>query len=591
MAASERTTRSCVPFGIVAALTLLVGAGRLAQLERDEGPALRAEARKSSTVEVAIQAQRGGILDTMGRVLAGSVRRPSVFVDPAFVSDVRQAAHIVAPVLGMDAGELERMLTENRTRRFMWVKRFISDKQHAALEALRKIKPLRGFVIRHEPRRIYPDGRLAAHVIGFVDAEQIGRAGIEQWFNGRLEGKAGKRVVTVDRARNRIEPRRDAYRAPHDGDSILLTIDAYIQGRAELRVKEAVAKFDAHWGTAVVMDPHTGEILACVSYPDFDPARPIPPGLSSAEHEAARARLMNRAVAGAYEPGSVFKPFVASCAVDEGFSQYDEIYEVNGPAHAFGRRIIHDDHTWSRLTLEEVISKSSNIGMGMLADRLGNRRLYDYVQRFGFGSATGVRLPAEAQGTLHPLSRWTSYSTQSIPIGQEIAVTSVQLISAFSVFCNGGMLYRARVVRGVIDAEGRVVVDYSEPIAVRRVLSERAAREIRLGPLVQVVTCGTGRGRVELEEYQVLGKTGTAQLAYPHKRGYIPGRYFSSFIGAAPSDNPRVVVLVSLYYTKSYGGSGSGPAAAKILSETLKYLRVPPQYSIAAAAVSVGRTR
>jgi cell division protein FtsI (penicillin-binding protein 3) len=482
-------------------------------------------------------------------------------------------------VLGLDPRELERGLRERADKRFMWVKRLISDEQMAAFITVRDAKDMRAFVLTYEPQRQYLHGRLASHVVGFVGAEQHGFSGIEQTFDEVLSGKDGRRASTVDIHRRRIETQPDDYVAPVDGATVVLTIDVHIQQRVEQHLRNAVEDFTSAWGSAVVLDPRSGEVLALANYPDFSPDEPIPAGLSDAQRKAAEERLFDRAVAGAYEPGSVFKPFIVGPALQGGITHFGEVFKISGPVHQFGRRTIHDTHAYDALTIEQVISKSSNIGMAMLGERCGSARLHEYVERFGFGSRTGIELPGEHEGLLLPLQSWSGYSPQSIPIGQEIAVTPLQLVTAFAALASDGILYRPRVVRGVIGADGKLVEDRSEPIAVRRVLDEETARALRLKALVEVVRDGTGT-KAAIDGFQVFGKTGTAQVARKDGRGYEPGKYMGSFIGGAPADHPRVVAVVSLYMPTGksyYGGTIAAPAVGKILADVLAYMQVPPE--------------
>ncbi len=561
------------------AVLLLSGAYRLARIEETQGERLRAQAERQHTATWTIPAQRGDILDCRGRVLAGTVRRPSIFMDPTLIEDPRAAAESVAPALGLDAFELERLIWEKKDRAFAWVKRDITDEQLAAFNRVRREHRLRAFVVRHEPKRVYPHGRLAAQVLGFVGGDQTGLAGIEQSFDHVLKGADGRRSSTVDARRRRVRAEAETYEPPIDGASVVLSIDVHVQQRARYHLRNAFEEFKPQWATAVVMDPLSGEVLAMVTLPDFDPAEPIPPGLAGAELEAAQELLRNRAISDSYEPGSIFKPFIAGPALGEGVVQIDEPFAVNGPTHRFGSRTILDVHAYGTLVLHQVISKSSNIGMGMLGARCGNELLHGFVRGFGFGERTGIRLPGEHDGLVQRFSRWNSYSTQSIPIGQEIAVTPIQLVTAFSVFCNDGMLYRPRIVRGVISATGETAEDNSRPVEVRRVLLSEVAREFRLRALVEVVNEGTGK-RAQIADYQAFGKTGTAQVARPEGGGYVPGAHVGSFLAGAPAQRPRVAVLVSLYRPSSgkyYGGTVAAPPAAAIIADTLDYMQVPPE--------------
>jgi cell division protein FtsI/penicillin-binding protein 2 len=410
-----------------------------------------------------------------------------------------------------------------------------------------------------------------------------GLDGMEAAYDELLSGIPGRQTLTVDVSRRAVRAPAEAFHPAVDGATLILTIDAYIQQVTQEALRKAVSKHAAEWGTAVVLDPQSGEVLAMATLPDFDPIAPIPPGfagMSEAKQEIVRTGWRNRPVTDSFEPGSVFKPFVASCALDEGLVRIDEVFAINGPVRSFGRRSIRDTHPYGSLTFHEVISKSSNIGMGMLGARCGMERLHRYVRSFGFGDITGVGLPGEHPGLVQDSSRWNpSYSPQSIPIGQEVAVTPMQIATAFSVFCNGGVLLRPRIVRGVIGPDGQTLADYSHPVPVRRVLTEKTAETFRRRALVETVREGTGKSAA-LDEYQVFGKTGTAQIARPGGHGYVPGSYVGSFAGGAPSDQPRVVVLVSIYRPSKegyYGGVVAAAAVKEIIAETLAYMQVPPE--------------
>lgn len=563
---------------LLAAAALIAGAGRMAFIIHEKGPELSAKALEQQKRTLEVPAQRGSILDAQGRTLAASVRRPAVFVDVTQVGDLEYAAYSVGPVLGIPPAELLATLRQNPNKQYLVIKSEVPRENLDQFRSIRAARNLRGFEIQDEVFREYPQGSLAAHVLGFYGGGGPG-GGIELQFDATLRGKPGARTVIWDEDRNRLGTVEEESFPPTDGNSVVLTIDSHIQRITEQHLRKAVEQHKADWGAAAVMDPATGEVLALASYPDFDPNRPIPPELMRDE-TAARERLRNRTIGFVYEPGSIFKPFIASKALQDGLTRLDEVFEINGPTHAFGRRTIHDTHTFASLPLYRVIGESSNIGMALLGSRLGNERLRAYVTEYGFGTRTGVELPGEEAGLLAPLKGWTSYSTQSIPIGQEIGVTSLQLLAAFAVMANDGILYRPRLVRGIIAADGRTVEDRSEPIPVRQVLDPAVAREFRLKALVETVKNGTGK-KAAIPDYQVFGKTGTAQVASQNRRGYATDRrYIGSFLGGAPAENPRAVALVSLYRPTAisyYGGTVSAPAVGAILADTLSYLRVPPE--------------
>ncbi len=575
--------RSMLLFGTVGSLLLAAG-GRLAFIEQSQGATLRAQAVRQQTSERIIPALRGAILDSSGRTLAQSIRHESVFVDPALVLDVDADAELVAPILGMKPTEVREIIESRRERRFAWIKRAVGDAEADGLRELIRERGLDAFGLLRESRREYPFGRTGSHLLGFVGAEHRGLAGVEQAFDATLAGRDGRRVATVDVRRRTLSTPPDTYEPPVDGDSVVLTIDSYLQQRTEHHLRQAVERPEvrAQWGCAVLLDPRTGEVLALATYPDFDPADAIPYGLRGAALLQAQERLRNRAISDSFEPGSIFKPFIAGPAFDAKLVGLDDVFQIDGPARNFGRRTLHDTHAYGALPLYEVISKSSNIGMALLGNRLGNQRLYEFVRGFGFGDPTGLPLPGEHDGIVHELEHWTSYSTNSIPMGQELSVTPIQVAAAFAVFANDGVLYRPRVVRGVMSSAGEIVEDLSRPIPIRRVMDPAAARTFRLRALAEVVASGTGR-QAALPGYQVFGKTGTAQVARADGRGYIPNTYTGSFVGGAPAADPAVVALVSIRTAHSrmyYGGSVAAPAVGAILADALAYMQIPPDDSL-----------
>ncbi len=591
---------------VLMVLLLTGGAARLALVEFSQGDVLRARAERQETSQRTIPALRGEILDTRGRVLAGTAHRPSVYADPAEIADPGFAAYSVAPVLGLDPAELAWLLQNPPAGqpRFVWLERGISDDELEALRGLLRARGLTGFGIRYEPARVYPQGCIAPHVLGFVGMDIAetpdgvryedlrGLEGLEAMFDERLRGTPGRRCATVDVSRRRVRSQTTRYLPARNGQTLVLTIDAFLQGLVQEKLGAALAEHKGEWGTAVVMDPHSGEVLAMATMPDFDPATPLPGEDGPAvPPEELKERWRNRAVTDAYEPGSIFKPFVAACAIDDGIVRLDDTLKINGPTHSFGGRVIHDTHAYGKLAVHEIISKSSNIGMGLIGARCGMERLNEYVRSFGFGQLTGIRLPGEQAGLLMPLDDWNpGYSPQSIPIGQEIAATPIQVVTAFSAFCNDGLLLRPRIVRGVIGPDGETAADYSEPVVVRRVLSAETVAAFRDAALVEVVQAGTGK-KAQLADYQVFGKTGTAQIARLGGGGYVPGAYVASFVGGAPAADPRIAVLVSIYKPRGksyYGGTVAAPVVREIIAETLAYMQVSPRPVDAAEALALG---
>lgn len=566
-----------IMFASVAVL-LLGGAGRLAYIEYREGPELRSRAAQQQVSTVSFPPLRGDILDARGRVLAGSAQQPSIFVDPSSVDDPEYAAYSIGPVLGLNPEALAAQIRERADKGFLWIRRDVSPPELSAFKAVRDARKLRAFGVQTESQRVYAFGPVAGQVLGFVGGDGRGAGGIELMYDTQLRGEPGFRRSIVDVQRRRLRQNVDDYRPPIDGATVVLTLDVYIQQVAEQYLEAAVRQHKAEWGTAVVLDAQTGEVLALANAPRFDPSHPVPDGASEKEVQAALELMQNRGVSFSFEPGSTFKPFIASAALDEGLTRLGEVFAINGPRRAFGGRIINDTHPYASLLFEEVISKSSNIGMGLIGARCGNERLHRYVRSFGFGDLTGVGLPGESAGQVNDFSRWGPFSTQSVPIGQEVGVTALQLVSAFNVFCTDGVLLRPRIVRGIVAASGEPLWDNSRPIAVRRVISASTAQAFRLESLVQTVVSGTGK-QAAIPEYQVFGKTGTAQIARPGA-GYVERMFTASFVCGAPARQPRLACAVSVYKPtgpEHYGGQISAPVAGRILADALRYMQVPPE--------------
>ncbi|MGB2820011.1 MAG: penicillin-binding protein 2, partial [Phycisphaerae bacterium] len=407
-----------------------------------------------------------------------------------------------------------------------------------------------------------------ATVVGFRLHDGAGGGGLELSLDRHLRAADGRRVILADAFRRPIWPVAEQSRPPRDGCSVFLCLDAVIQDVLQNAVAASVQEFDAKWGTGVVVDPRTGEVLAMCSVPSFDPGR--------FQHAAAGSRT-NRAVCVPFEPGSALKPVFAAAAVDAALVTYQtQVYCENGSyrAHRGGRISDHGSH-YGHLTVEDVVVHSSNIGMAKIGEKLGNRLQFATAHRFGFGARTDVGLPGESPGIIRPLRKWDGYSLRRVPFGQEISVTALQLAMAFSSLANGGLLMKPRLVDHVCSADGKVIWR-GRPVVVRRVLKPSVA-ERTLAVLQQVVERGTGK-RSRLEHWTSFGKTGTAEI--PGPGGYVPGAYVGSFVGGAPVSQPRVLCLISVYWPDQskgyYGAKVAAPFVKEVLTRTLTYLNVPP---------------
>ncbi|HUU31171.1 MAG TPA: penicillin-binding protein 2 [Phycisphaerae bacterium] len=532
--------------------------------------ALSARAAKQHHMRIPIRPMRGNILDARLRVLAGSDEVQSVFADPKRVEDAEAAAGRVSRALGLDVGEVLMQLTDRPDRRFVWLKRRVSPEEAQAVRDL----GLPGVALVNEGARVYPNRTLAAHVLGCVGIDEQGLEGIEQMFDERLRGREGEAYVLADRRRRPIWAEAGRFVPAEDGQHLVLTLDATVQGIAEEALAEAVTKFRAVSGTAIVMEPATGAILAMANVPTYDPNR-----YSDFPAEARR----NRAVTDTFPPGSSCKPFIAAAALEAGVVKFGEvIYCENGYWAAAN---LHDaSHRYGNLTFEEGVQKSSNIMMGKLGVRLGNERLHDTLVRFGFGRKTGVWLPGENGGVVFGLPRWTRLSTTRAAFGQEFTATPLQLVTAFAAIANGGKLVRPKILRGVLNSRGQAAADLEAAEVVGQAIQPKTARQMIDRVLVGVVEQGTGKA-CRIPGYRIFGKTGTAQKVDPETRAVSHTRYMASFLAGAPADNPRVVVGVivdepdkSIGY---YGGTVAAPAAKRILEQVLPYLGVRPTEAVA----------
>jgi cell division protein FtsI (penicillin-binding protein 3) len=514
---------------------------------------------------VEVPGPRGSIYDRNGQPLAMSVPADSVYVNPKRLPDLKVASDILAPVLSLDAEQLHARLksayNDKKRRGFCWVKRKITPAEAADLRSLR----LPWIEFQVESQRHYPKGFIASHVIGSVDHEEKGNAGVELSLDSELRGEAGAERVLTDVNKRGITS--EMFDEPKVGNNLTLTIDERIQFAAETELKAAVEKNKAHTGTVVVMNPNTGEVLAMASYPTFDPNKPPERG------EPRFARL-NRAVAAPFEPGSVFKVITLAAALETTNLRPDSILPC-GVIKMFNR-VIHEAHgAHGALSMADVLAKSSNVGAIQIGMKVGKEKLYDYVRRFGFGQKTGTGLPAESGGMLRRLEKWQPGSILSIPMGHEISVTALQLAQACSVVANGGLIIKPKLIMKRQSAGGPMVEEKS-PRPVRIIKPETAFTLRRMMEGVVLLPQGTGH-RARLDGYSSGGKTGSAQI-YDYAARHYTKSYNASFMGFAPVTNPAIVVVVTLNGTTTsagFGGVAAAPVFRTVAMEALRVLDVP----------------
>ena len=561
----ERGWRSVVKQRVLvvfAGLTIWVGAieGRLIQLQVFQHDELEARAQRHQQQRVPLEATRGDILDRNGKMLAYSVDARSIVADPSLVIDpVRTAAKVCAALgdcNGKERKELEAKLS--RPSRYETIRRSqaVSPEQ---VERVAELK-LAGIVTPADSRRYYPQYDLAAHVLGFVDRDSKGQAGVEYRYDKLIRGEDGLAFAQVDAKRQRLESRVE--RQPVPGATLELTLDLQLQYIAERELKAGVEANRAKGGTAIIMDPATGEILALANYPTFNP------NVVSRSSDDARR---NRATQEVYEPGSTFKIVTASAALEEGVVTPDEIIDTRPGYIRFGSRIIDDDHKYGVMTFEDVIVKSSNVGAIKVGLRTGVDRLSRYVHRFGFGEVLAQDFAGQSRGLWNPNGLDDS-GLASVSIGYQVGVTPLQMVAAVSAVANGGLLMQPRIVRAMVRDGQRVP---TEPKVMRRAISPGTAAT--LTTIMEGVLSQRGTARyASLTSYTAAGKTGTAKKIVNNR--YSDTDYNASFVAFVPSRRPVFTILVVVDTPRAgtyYGGSVAAPIFKRIAEAALLQVGVP----------------
>lgn len=539
---------------------LVILTARLFYLQSWVKESLTRKVERQRQKSILLEGERGRILDRNGKILAANLEVPSVYAIPSRIENPSAVAGELSLILGMPKSIIEEKLTEERP--FVWLKRKVLPSTAAAVENL----GFEGVGTQTEPDRFYPKKHLMGHILGFTGAENQGLEGVERRYEESLQGKKMRVVLEQDARGVVVFTKSLNYRLPRRGQDIALTIDETIQYISEKELDAMMAETRAESGTVIVMRPRTGEVLAWVVRPDFNP---------NSVNSYAPSDWRNRAITDSYEPGSTFKIITASAALEEHVVSPDEqIYCENGSYQIDGKAI-HDHTKEGTLTFSQVIAKSSNIGTAKVALRLGDEKLRKYIQAFGFGAKTGIDLGGEASGVIRASGPWPHRTLATVAIGQGISVTPLQMASAFATVANGGLYVKPILVK--TPAESGTKDGESREESVRRVISEKTARELTriLGAVVQ--TGGTGE-KAAVEGYLVAGKTGTAQLVDPETKTYSPDRFIGSFGGFVPANDPQLVILVVINQPKgvSWGGSIAAPVFRNIARQTLSYLGVAP---------------
>jgi len=502
---------------------------------------------------------RGIIYDYNGGILALNIKTDSVYAVSKDIKNKKNIAKQLSQLLKLDTKYLIDRL--GREKSFVWIKRKISDEESEALN----IAGVDGIFLIGESKRLYPGDSLACHLLGFTDIDNKGLEGLELAYDVFLKGKYGWKNVLRDARQTIVQSYGEGVQ-PKDGYSLILAIDDVIQNIVENEIEEVVKNSKPKSVSIIALDPKTGGILAMANYPKYN--------LNDYTRYSSE-NFKNRCISDTYEPGSVFKVITASAVLEEGACKLEDKFYCEKGSYKIGNRILHDFRPYETLTFREVIEHSSNIGVVKAASKLGKHKFYDYLKKFGLGAKTGIDLKGEENGILRPVSAWTKSDMTTIPMGQGISCTPIQLACAVSVIANGGILMKPYVVKSIIDKNNNVIKE-AQPDEVRRVISEETALRMK-DVLRGVVERGTGR-RAKLAEYTACGKTGTAQKVGENGE-YAKNKYMASFIGFAPYSDPRVALVVCINEPKGvhFGGMIAAPAFKNAMEKILKYIEVPKE--------------
>ena len=550
------------------ALAFALVAGRLVQLQVFRGSELSARAERQQQRVVKLNPKRGTIFDRMGRELAVSVDVDSVYGVPAATGNPKALARQLGRILQKDPRALEQQLAGNA--RFVWLSRKIDPARAEKVKSLDS-KTV-GLLV--ESKRFYPKKALGGSLLGFTGIDNEGLEGVELAFDGALRGQSGWVLAEKDAVGRTAFAGGTAlqYKLPQPGKDVVLTVDEVIQHIAEKELDVMLVETRAKSAVCIVMDPKTGAVLALAVRstggvkPAFNP---------NARQRYKPAEWRNRAITDVAEPGSTFKAILAAAALEEKIVTPNERFDCSAGKIAVAGRTIRDAKTHGILTFSDVIADSSNVGTIKVAMRLGKERLYEYIAAFGFGRKTGIDLSGEIGGLVKHHRLWQPSSIGSIAIGQEIGVTPIQMAAAYGAIANGGLLMKPYVVSEIVDPQGHDGRRFG-PETVRRVISERTAEATRT-ILRAVVESGTG-GRARPSGFTAAGKTGTAQKIDPGTGAYSLDEYVSSFIGFAPAEEPKLVIVVMVDSPKGavLGGTVAAPVFKAVAEQSLAYLQVPP---------------
>ncbi|PZR73229.1 MAG: penicillin-binding protein 2 [Chthoniobacterales bacterium] len=541
----------------------------LQMIKHDEYAGLAAE---KHVYKQAIFAERGTILDANNEVLAHNTPVETVVADATHINNRDALIPLLQQALDMTKEELLEKLQGDR--RYIVLQREVPLAAATALKEKLRAQNLRGVYFERDSTRIYPNGSMLCHVIGFTDFDHRGIQGVESSMEEYLHGQDGYRYIEHNRAGQEMVLYRGQERTPRNGYQVHLTVDLNLQNIVENEIDAAMREYTPQKATIILMRPQTGEILAMANRPNFD---------LNLRSEAKPEQMKNRAIIDMMEPGSTFKIVTAAAALNERKVRPDTMIFCENGIWNFGGRPLHDHKAYGELSVQDILVKSSNIGAAKLAVSIGDQKFYEYIRRFGFGDRTGIELPGEIPGVIRPPQTWSKISITRIPMGHEVAVTPLQMTVAMATIANGGKLITPRIVKSITSEDGKIVSTFS-PVVLRQVISPETAAQV--GNALRGVVSDRGTAAAAaVPGFTISGKTGTAQKVDP-KGGYEHGKYVVSFSGYLPSEHPEFVGLVVLddaHTTKpelNYGGLVAGPIFAHIAEKAARYLDLAPHEEV-----------
>ena len=544
--------------------TAWVGLGaRLLLLHLGPNEKLRSRIENIRRDEQKIPVSRGRVLDCHGNILALDRTVKDVWADPGVIysnGHVNVVGTYLARLLQLDPAMVFERLNRP-SRKFEYIQRYVQEDTADQIERMQ----LKGVFFKPAFARYYPKGSMFCHVIGFANLEGVGSAGVEQRFDPYLRGHSGLRISEKDGKSHEVYGRRSLDIKPQQGVDVYLTLDQNLQYIVEKALDTALEEYQAKGAWAIVERVKTGEILAMASRPAYDP---------NLYRTAPTNGVLNRPIGYVYEPGSIFKVAVISAALNEGVVESEEIFDCENGMWMFQRRPLRDYHPNGRLSVADILKKSSNIGTAKVALKLGERRLEQYLRDFGIGRTSGIELPGEEAGILHDRSKWSALSISRIPIGQGVSVTSIQMLNMLCAIANNGFLMKPTIIQRMVDAEGRTVMEFSPEVVARPIREDTARLMQKL--MIRVTEEGGTGTKARVAGYTVAGKTGTAQKVI--QGVYSDSANWASFMGFLPAENPELAIIVTVDEPQPLrtGGMVAAPVFREIAEQAVRYLDIPP---------------